>query len=236
MVKSPVSHAQLDSSTRKKKAEKIISILSKHISLAPLRVLDIGTGSGYIAHELSKVSAHVYSADIYDERKIKKGYTFTKVTGAQLPYKDSTFDLIITNHVIEHIPDQKKHLSEIFRVLKPGGIVYLSTPNKYWITDPHHKLPFISWMPRALAQTYLSLFKKNEWDIYPLSYLHLKSLTRKFTFTNLTPLIAKNPRRYHIDVYPFLQPVLAITPYFILRTLTLIYPTFIVMLKKPITS
>ena len=45
-----------------------------------------------------------------------------------LPFKDNTYDLIICNHVLEHIPDDLKAMSELLRVLKPGGLAILQVP------------------------------------------------------------------------------------------------------------
>lgn len=44
-------------------------------------------------------------------------------------FKDSSFDIVHISHVIEHVTDPKAFVSEIFRVLKPGGILYCTTPN-----------------------------------------------------------------------------------------------------------
>lgn len=46
----------------------------------------------------------------------------------KLPFKNNTYDIIFCNHVLEHIPDDKKAMEEIFRVLKPGGMAILQIP------------------------------------------------------------------------------------------------------------
>lgn len=46
----------------------------------------------------------------------------------ELPYEDDKFDYILCNHVLEHIPDEKRALSELKRVLKPEGVAFLSVP------------------------------------------------------------------------------------------------------------
>lgn len=51
-----------------------------------------------------------------------------KIDATQIPYEDNYFDLLIANHLLEHIPDVNKALSEFFRTLKPGGIAILQTP------------------------------------------------------------------------------------------------------------
>ena len=45
-----------------------------------------------------------------------------------LPYADRSFDAIIANHVLEHVPDDKRAISELFRVLRPGGFALLQVP------------------------------------------------------------------------------------------------------------
>ncbi|MBT8268575.1 MAG: class I SAM-dependent methyltransferase, partial [Bacteroidia bacterium] len=45
-----------------------------------------------------------------------------------LPFDDNSYDFIICNHVLEHIPDDKKAMSELFRILKPGGRAILQIP------------------------------------------------------------------------------------------------------------
>jgi SAM-dependent methyltransferase len=49
----------------------------------------------------------------------------------QLPFEDLSFDVVICNHVLEHVPDDKKAMSEILRVLKPGGYAILLVPNDF---------------------------------------------------------------------------------------------------------
>ena len=50
------------------------------------------------------------------------------IDATKIPFEDAHFNLIIANHILEHIPDYTKALSEFFRVLKPGGIAILQTP------------------------------------------------------------------------------------------------------------
>lgn len=46
----------------------------------------------------------------------------------EMPFEDSTYDVVICNHVLEHVPDDKKAMAEILRVLKPGGFSILQVP------------------------------------------------------------------------------------------------------------
>ncbi|HET8572971.1 MAG TPA: methyltransferase domain-containing protein [Edaphocola sp.] len=58
----------------------------------------------------------------------------------EIPFKDNSFDIVLCNHVLEHVQDDKRCMKEIFRVLRPGGWAILQTPislkRKYTDEDP----------------------------------------------------------------------------------------------------
>lgn len=92
-----------------------------------------------------------------------------KVNGSALvlPFANNSFDLIILQDVIEHIDNTKILSSELNRVLVPGGMIYLSTPNRYSlfniISDPHWGMPFLSLFKRnTIKNFYLKNFRKHE--------------------------------------------------------------------------
>jgi ubiquinone/menaquinone biosynthesis C-methylase UbiE len=72
--------------------------------------------------------------------------------GEHLPYPDATFDLITCLDVLEHVASTDEVLREMRRVLKPGGIVLTTIPNRRAFRDPHYHLPLINWLPRPLAE------------------------------------------------------------------------------------
>ena len=71
------------------------------------------------------------------------------------PYKNETFDIILCTQVIEHLLDDKKGLAELYRVLKPGGYLVISTDNKNNLVSRFLNLPI------ALLALPYRLFKKN---------------------------------------------------------------------------
>src|SRR3989344_966814 len=192
-----LSHADLDYKKRIIKAKKIKSVLDT-ITKNKVKILDIGTGSGIIANYLSKDHI-VTSVDMIDERTITENYKFILVKDEILPFLDKEFDIIISNQVIEHVNKANIHLSEIYRCLKEGGFCYLSTPNKYALFEAHYKLPFLSWLPKNLANIYMQLIKKRSYDIYPLSYNSILKLTSKFKIKNLTLDILRNQNKFNLD-------------------------------------
>lgn len=78
--------------------------------------------------------AHIeyYPCDISPKRfKYAKPVPIQKVDITAIPFENDTFDLIICNHVLEHIPDDKKAMDELYRVMKKGGYGYFQVPIDY---------------------------------------------------------------------------------------------------------
>lgn len=87
----------------------------------------------------------------------------------QLPFSNHSFDLIIIQDVIEHLTDITDFYSEVKRILKGNGVIYLSTPNKLsvfnFITDPHFGLPFIAILKRqSIKKYFLKHFRKEDYN------------------------------------------------------------------------
>jgi SAM-dependent methyltransferase len=154
-------HAILDVESRLLKARKIARLVERVRSLEGARVLDIGAGSGHIASALGQLagpSGSVWAVDVHDQRRTTNGYEFKQVDGTHLPFESDSFDVVLSNHVIEHVgdrADQLDHLREVHRVLDGSGVCYLAVPNRWVLLEPHFRLPFLSWLPRPLRDPYV---------------------------------------------------------------------------------
>lgn len=176
-------HAVLDLPSRRWKGEKILRLLRLAPRAAPWRVLEIGTGSGGIARYLgthSDVRCVVTSVDVVDLREVHDGFEFQLVAGTALPFEDGEFDVVISNHVIEHVgahAEQLAHLRECRRVLAPTGVGYLAVPNRWMLVEPHYRLAFLSWWPRRWRSAYLRLMRRGSfYDCEPLTLRELQAL------------------------------------------------------------
>ena len=95
-------------------------------------MLDVGCGVGLMSWFFSR-KCKVYGIDVsYDSVKFASRNKRTQfVTGdaLALPFKDNSFDYIITSEVMEHVEDGSSFVRELKRVTKPSGIIILSTPS-----------------------------------------------------------------------------------------------------------
>ncbi|MDG3017110.1 class I SAM-dependent methyltransferase [Speluncibacter jeojiensis] len=98
-------------------------------------VLDAGFGEGYGADLISRSAAKVIGLD-YDASAaahVARRYPEVSVLRgnlATLPLSDASVDVVVNFQVIEHLWDQSQFLDECFRVLRPGGELLISTPNR----------------------------------------------------------------------------------------------------------
>ncbi len=98
------------------------------------KVLDVGCGNGYVLSHYKKEGASVYGIDVTEAaiKLSKKRFEINKQNGnfsiqnaEMLKFEDNYFDCVCSMGVLHHVPDTKKAISEIYRVLKPGGRVIL---------------------------------------------------------------------------------------------------------------
>ena len=146
------------------------------------RILDVGCAYGFMLQRFPDryekygidVSAHAIT-----EAKKRNPRSIFKISGAEnkLPFPNNFFDVIICNDVLEHLENPGVALKNIHRILKPGGILYVNTPNFNW-----------------LRKNLFAYADKKEHHISLLSHQTLLSLLNRtgfkildhYTFSNLT--------------------------------------------------
>lgn len=117
---------------------KIKRIKGKHI-------LDIGCGYGSLSSLLLKRGATVTATEVenkkleFAKKKLgsSKNISFVKVEDERLPFPDNSFDIVTLFDVIEHVKTPELLMSEVTRVLKPKGLLYVEFTPFYSITGHH---------------------------------------------------------------------------------------------------
>lgn len=182
-------HVVTDLPSRRWKAQKIERLLALEELSGPVRLLEVGTGTGGIAQYFASQPGgrfEVDAVDVVDSRSGEADYRFTLVDDTRLPFPDASFDVVLSNHVIEHVGDegaQRRHLAELERVLRPGGRGYLAVPSRWVLVEPHFHLPFLSWLPRGMRTPYVRLAGRG--DFYDCELLSLPALERLLDGTSL---------------------------------------------------
>ena len=110
--------------------------------VAGKRVLDVGCGSGYGAAELARTAESVTGVDISAEaiayanaHYAQPNLSFSRHSCVELPWPDAGFEIITAFEVIEHLSNWQALLSEARRLLRPDGLLLVSTPNKLYYAD-----------------------------------------------------------------------------------------------------
>ena len=220
---------------RQRKAEKIRRILleARGTDILDDSILDIGTGNGEIAAYFGDLSRHVVSVDVSDARVVDQGFEFQQIRGEQLPFPDRSFDVVISNHVIEHLSDQQRHVMEIERVLKDDGLAYLATPNRLWPWEYHYRVALLHYLPPPIFERCLALLGKFTEKLNLVSYRGLRRLLEPhFAISTYSDRVCRRPGHYAMVWPGWLERTMAIVPLaFYTRTVRL-HPTFLLVLRK----
>jgi ubiquinone/menaquinone biosynthesis C-methylase UbiE len=133
---------------------------SNNITFAGQRILDLGSGLGGYALEWNTKGGWVCPLDLSPPSPavLEAGIPALRGSAQRLPLKTGAFDIIFCASLIEHIPDPKRVLCEIYRVLSTGGICYLSFPPFYSLRGGHEFSPY-HYLGERLA---LKLSRRNE--------------------------------------------------------------------------
>lgn len=127
-------------------------------------ILDLGSGRGGLAVALRIQGFAVVALDLRRTncrlaqlRALRHGVEMpvVRARGESLPFSRRTFGAIVCRDVLEHCDEPRHLLGEIWRVLRRGGVCYLTVINRRCWIDPHYHLAGVSYLPREWAERYV---------------------------------------------------------------------------------
>lgn len=128
------------------------------------RILELGCGPAYLWKEnadripaewritLSDLSAGMLDAAWRNLVVTGRAFQFKEIDAQSIPFEDESFDAVIANHMLYHVPDRPRAIAEIRRVLKPGGLLVATTLGK------SHMQEMTEWMRRTSADRNIEPF------------------------------------------------------------------------------
>jgi SAM-dependent methyltransferase len=150
--------------------------------LAGLRVLDVGCGGGEYVRALLARGADAHGLEpggekLASARRLPAGAARRIAAGdvGCAPFASHSFDALLANEMLEHVPDDASALREMWRLLRPGGRLVLLSPNRLHPFETHgvfarrsgrrlsHALPGVPWIPLPLGRRFLRYWARNYW-------------------------------------------------------------------------
>ncbi len=240
---SLLSPVLLDYEKRKPKIDKMMSVLKDAgvFDTGKCRLaLDIGCSGGFFAESLASFFEKIIGIDIDSLALIKakesnenQNVFYMTADSMFIPLQDNSVDLIICNHVYEHVPDPVRLFSEIYRVLDNEGVCYFGAASRLTLFEPHYHLPFLTWLPKWMAHYYMRLMRKGEYYYENLrTYWGIKELIKKFKVYDYTLKIVAAPDKFAArDLIPQ-HGLIEKIPLIVWKSLYWILPGYIFILKK----
>ena len=150
--------------------ERRVRLVKPLLPAAGGHLVDFGCGNGaqtllfaeYFDRLTGVDASEVYLEDFRREivaRGLEDRIQVVATDGGPIPLPDGTADVVTSFTVLEHVPDEQEALAEMRRILRPGGKLIITVPNRWWIFETHgadlpllpwNRVPLVSWWPKKL--------------------------------------------------------------------------------------
>jgi ubiquinone/menaquinone biosynthesis C-methylase UbiE len=181
----------------------LLRVLGPEKAAQSLDVADIGCNTGMQCHLWAKLGHKVRGLDISEplleiaRKRAEQAclpIVFELGSATKLPWPDTSMDVCISPELLEHVEDWQSCLNEAARVLRPGGVLYLTTTNVLCPRQQEFNLPLYSWYPAPLKRYFERLARTTHPQLanyasYPavhwFSFYSLKRYLGRLGFTCL---------------------------------------------------
>ncbi len=124
-----------------------------------LDLLDFGCGRGDLVRALRHLGPNARGCDFSANLGTDEHLSPIPADHYRLPYLDDSFDLVISTSVFEHAQRTEECMTEIHRVLRPGGVAMHGFPSKWYLpVEPHLYVPLVNWLWPLPQRPWLALW------------------------------------------------------------------------------
>lgn len=184
--------------------ESMAGLISRYADFQLGRGLDVGCQSGTLTDKLAERTGQQWwgiDPVLTEAVSSPQGASLLPGSAERLPFDGQQFDVLMFANVFEHVDPEHRvaALTEMRRVLRPGGVIVGQLPNPYFPIESHSRLPFMGWLPISLQRRY--------WRLTPAPWQHdffvvtLRGLRVAARASGLRVLYAKG-YNYPLDVIP----------------------------------
>jgi SAM-dependent methyltransferase len=172
-----------------------------YTELAGRTIVDVGGGGGWFTAAFRARGAHCYlfepdPAELFSRATVPAGAVVSD--GYWLPVRDGQADVVFSSNVLEHVPDPMGLIEEMIRVVRPGGLIYLSYTNWYSPWGGHEMSPWHYLGPRYARRRYLRRYRRPPKhtcgvNLFPV---HIGPMLRALQARPDVEIVAARPRYY----------------------------------------
>jgi SAM-dependent methyltransferase len=162
---------------------KRLAVIERHLQPSAKRFLDCGCGAGeYVLALIERFGLDTYGIE-FDEKKVRRAHLNIALQNRiacgdlqAIHFASCTWDYALLNEVLEHVPDDQRALDEVYRILKPNGFLFISSPNRWFPFETHgvrirqsgrrvpHWVPFVPYIPLRLGGLVFDYWARNYWQ------------------------------------------------------------------------
>lgn len=124
-----------------------------------MQLLDVGGSYHIWSHVPEKPAVTIANVNPESEKRFKAdNLSYEYGDGTNLQYQDSSFDLVFSNSVIEHVGDYSQQVQFAEEARRVGKGLFIQTPAREFFLEPHLLTPFIHWLPRSWQRKLIRRF------------------------------------------------------------------------------
>ncbi len=155
------NHKQLALSDKEPHYRNLLAYVAPYVKIGPdTNMLEVGTGMGWFSILCKKNGLRCRGIEI-SPQLVEFAKEYGRENGVEadivlgnIEHQDiaaNQYDVIFCSSVFEHVEDWRRGLRNVYKALKPGGVLFFESTNKFSFTSGEYQFPLYGWLPQSLA-------------------------------------------------------------------------------------